>query len=174
MDRKRGSGSGSPQPKRQKVSHDPGHHSPSAADAKTAGAKLCAENLATGLLNEENVERLRQEYAESEPFKYAKVETLFQDDLLRKVKDECMTHLSFTEKETDIYRVSAPVTIPRTLSAFTSFPLTGVDILLFSRVDPSPCFAFTVRIGQPNRGPCFPQLPYQRTGRSPPKPPRPS
>ena len=56
------------------------------------------------------MERLRQEYVGSEPFKYARVETLFQDDLLRKVKDECTTHLSFTEKETDIYRVSAPVT----------------------------------------------------------------
>ncbi|KAF9645999.1 nuclear protein, partial [Thelephora ganbajun] len=59
-----------------------------------------------GLLNEENVERLRQEYTNNEPFKYARVETLFQDDLLRKVKDECLTHLSFTEKETDIYRVN--------------------------------------------------------------------
>ena len=70
------------------------------------------------------MERLRREYAESEPFKYATVETLFQDDLLRKVKDECLTHLSFTEKETDIYRVSA--SIPRTFSAFTSLPRTGV------------------------------------------------
>ena len=89
------------------------------------------------------MQRLRREYAESEPFKYTRVETLFQDDLLRKVKDECMTHLSFTEKETDIYRVSASVTIPRTFSAFTCLPRTGVDILFFSRVDPSPCFAFT-------------------------------
>ena len=98
-------------------------------------------------MNEENVERLRREYAESQPFKYARVETLFQDDLLRKVKDECMTHLSFTEKETDIYRVSAPVTClifhsPH-FSAFTCLPRTGVDILFFSRVDPSPCFVFT-------------------------------
>jgi len=144
MDRKRGSGSGSPQPKRQKVSHDASDPlPPTTTDAKTAGTKLCAENLATGLLDEENVERLRREYAESEPFKYAKVETLFQDDLLRKVKDECVTHLSFTEKETDIYRVSAPITVPRILSVFTSLPRTGVDILFFSRVDPSPCLAFT-------------------------------
>lgn len=112
MDRKRGSRSGSPQPKRQKVAHDAGDAGqsspvpPAIADgAKKIGAVLCAENLATGLLNEDNVARLKQEYADSEPFKHARVETLFQDDLLRKVKDECMTHLSFTEKETDIYRV---------------------------------------------------------------------
>lgn len=107
MDRKRGSRSDSPQHKRQKVTHEAGRPSPAppADNLKKTGAELCAENLAAGLLNEENVVRLRQEYVDSEPFKYARVETLFQDDLLRNVKDECITHLSFTEKETDIYRV---------------------------------------------------------------------
>ena len=112
MDRKRGSRSGSPQHKRQKVAHDTPHSPPLTADmhgAKKPGAVSCAENLATGLLKKENVERLRQEYADSQPYKHARIETLFQDDLLRKVKDECLTHLSFTEKETDIYRVSPPV-----------------------------------------------------------------
>ena len=108
MDRKRGSRSRSPQPKRQKVTHDTTPNSPSVANTDETSTEFCAENLASGLLTEENVERLRKEYAESEPYKYAKVETLFQDDLLRKVKDECLTHLSFTEKETDIYRVSGP------------------------------------------------------------------
>jgi len=115
MDRKRGSRSGSPpQHKRQKVTHDTTHSSPAPLAAGAHGAEKpraesCAENLATGLLDRENVERLRQEYADSEPYKYARIETLFQDDLLRKVKDECLTHLSFTEKETDIYRVSPHV-----------------------------------------------------------------
>ena len=128
MDRKRGSGSGSPQPKRQKVKHDP-EQPPSTdpCDAKNAGAVLCSENLAAGLLDKENVQRLRQEYAESEPFKYARVETLFQDDLLRKVKDECVGHLSFTEKETDIYRVSASVTcpFPTLFGVYVSLPHRG-------------------------------------------------
>ena len=109
MDRKRGSRSRSPQPKRQKVAHDSTPHSPPTAQAtgaKKAKGDLCAENLATGLLTEENIQRLRKEYANNEPYKYARVETLFQDDLLKKVKEECLTHLSFTEKETDIYRVS--------------------------------------------------------------------
>ena len=107
MDRKRGSRSRSPQHKRQKVSHDTPRPAHLTADAKKIGANVCTDTFATGLLDEENVKRLRQEYANNEPFKYARVETLFQDDLLRKVKDECMSHLSFTEKETDIYRVSA-------------------------------------------------------------------
>lgn len=113
MDRKRSSRSGSPQPKRPKLSHDatPSQSSPTAdPDGTTkSGADPYAENLASGLLRDENVDRLREEYANSQPYKYARIEALFQDDLLKKVKDECLAHLSFTEKETDIYRVSAPV-----------------------------------------------------------------
>jgi hypothetical protein len=44
-------------------------------------------------------------YASSEPFKHALVEKLFRDDFLQKVKDECLSELHFTEKETDIYKV---------------------------------------------------------------------
>jgi hypothetical protein len=127
MDRKRGSRSDSPQHKRQKVTHDTPHTPPLTADtlgAKMSATELCAENLATGLLNKENVERLRQEYTDSEPYKYARIQTLFQDDLLKKVKDECLAHLSFTEKETDIYRVSAPVvrfTIPPPFTCVCAF-----------------------------------------------------
>lgn len=59
-----------------------------------------------GLFEPENVQQLHQAYAGSEPFKYAIVKKLFQDDLLKNVKDECMNELSFTEKETDIYKVN--------------------------------------------------------------------
>jgi hypothetical protein len=106
MGRERSSRSHSPQHKRQKVAHDTKPPAAEADGAKKPGAELCAENLAAGLLTDENVERLRKEYANNEPFKYARVETLFQDDLLKKVKEECLSRLSFTEKETDIYRVS--------------------------------------------------------------------
>src|SRR5579872_2669889 len=105
MDRKRSSRSHSPQHKRQKVTHDTTDSSSPTGDADGAEktrTELCAENLATGLLAEVNVEKLRKEYATSEPYKHARIEALFQDDLLRKVKDECLTHLRFTEKETDI------------------------------------------------------------------------
>ncbi|EIW76255.1 hypothetical protein CONPUDRAFT_130769 [Coniophora puteana RWD-64-598 SS2] len=59
-----------------------------------------------GLLEPESIQKLRNDYTTSEPYKYAVIETLFQDDLLRKVKDECMKELSFSEKETDIYKVN--------------------------------------------------------------------
>ena len=134
MDRKRGSRSRSPQPKRQKVAHDGTYHSPPAAEAdgaKKAGAEPCAENLAAGLLTDENVEGLREEYENNEPFKYARIETLFQDDLLKKVKDECLSHLSFTEKETDIYRVSSasvPCVIRPFFLFFVFFILVSVGV----------------------------------------------
>ncbi|KAI6100257.1 nuclear protein [Pisolithus sp. B1] len=59
-----------------------------------------------GLLEENSLEFLRTNYTSSEPFKFAVIEKLFQDDLLRGVKDECLRELSFSEKETDIYKVN--------------------------------------------------------------------
>ncbi|KAI0702912.1 Oxoglutarate and iron-dependent oxygenase degradation C-term-domain-containing protein [Cytidiella melzeri] len=62
--------------------------------------------FANELLSPHNIHRLNQEYAASQPFKYCKVEKLFQDDLLKGVKDECLSELRFTQKETDIYKVN--------------------------------------------------------------------
>ena len=62
-------------------------------------------SFARNLFDHNNIARLSLDYRQSSPFKYAIVEKLFQDDLLRKVKDECLSELSFSEKETDIYKV---------------------------------------------------------------------
>lgn len=62
--------------------------------------------FAPELLHPANIHRLNNEYATSEPYKYCRVDKLFQDDLLASVKDEILSELSFTEKETDIYKVS--------------------------------------------------------------------
>lgn len=62
--------------------------------------------FAPELLHPANIHRLNSEYATSEPYKYCRVDKLFQDDLLASVKDEILSELSFTEKETDIYKVS--------------------------------------------------------------------
>ncbi|KLO03844.1 hypothetical protein SCHPADRAFT_884391, partial [Schizopora paradoxa] len=62
-------------------------------------------HFATGLLEQASVERLHEEYTKSQPYRLVVVEKLFQDDLVEKVKDECIKELSFTEKETDIYKV---------------------------------------------------------------------
>ncbi|KAJ2988358.1 hypothetical protein NUW54_g9139 [Trametes sanguinea] len=49
--------------------------------------------------------KLHTEYDGSNPFKHVVVDKLFQDDLLQRVKDEALSELSFSEKETDIYKV---------------------------------------------------------------------
>ncbi|EKM59780.1 uncharacterized protein PHACADRAFT_250510 [Phanerochaete carnosa HHB-10118-sp] len=62
--------------------------------------------FAPDLLAPSTIHRLNSEYATSEPYKYCRVDKLFQEDLLVGVKDEIMSELSFTEKETDIYKVN--------------------------------------------------------------------
>jgi prolyl 3-hydroxylase /prolyl 3,4-dihydroxylase len=74
-----------------------------------------ASHFVSALLEPENALKLHSEYASSEPYKYAVLDKIFQDDLLVKVKDECLGQLSFTEKETDIYKVR-PVNRTTTLS----------------------------------------------------------
>jgi len=66
--------------------------------------------FAPDLFDADNVGRLAASYSTSEPFKHALIEKLFRDDLLQRVKDECLSELHFTEKETDIYKVNEPST----------------------------------------------------------------
>ncbi|KAF9450938.1 hypothetical protein P691DRAFT_788192 [Macrolepiota fuliginosa MF-IS2] len=63
-------------------------------------------NFAPGVFDHNNIARLSATYNSSQPFKHALVEKLVQADLLVKVKDECISQLSFSEKETDIYKVN--------------------------------------------------------------------
>ncbi|TRM67887.1 Oxoglutarate and iron-dependent oxygenase degradation C-term-domain-containing protein [Schizophyllum amplum] len=91
--------------------------SPDAADAglvkrlKTAAAGSTAveddveARFYDGVLAHTTIARMNNMYRNSQPFHYALVDKLFQDDLLKRVKDECMSELSFSEKETDIYKV---------------------------------------------------------------------
>jgi len=62
-------------------------------------------HFSNDLFDHNNIARLNSDYLANTPFKYAVVEKLFQDELLKNVKDECLAELNFTEKETDIYKV---------------------------------------------------------------------
>lgn len=84
-----------PSAKKQKTTHE------------TAPLDDLASCFATGLLDASNIDSLHKSYKTSEPYLYAVIDKLFQDDLLLKVKDECINELSFTEKETDIYKVGS-------------------------------------------------------------------
>ncbi|KAJ7126461.1 nuclear protein, partial [Mycena crocata] len=76
------------------------------ANGHTNGVAEPSPHFADGVLDHTSIAQLHSGYASSEPYKYAIVEKLFQDDLLQKVKDECLSELSFSEKETDIYKVN--------------------------------------------------------------------
>ncbi|KAL8784944.1 MAG: hypothetical protein Q9213_003686 [Squamulea squamosa] len=56
-----------------------------------------------GLLQQ--AEKYEKEYATSEPYKHAVIRDLLVPDLLRKVRTEIQDNLSFTPKETDIYKI---------------------------------------------------------------------
>jgi hypothetical protein len=61
-----------------------------------------------------NIAKMHSSYVDSQPYHFAMVEKLFQDDLLNRVKDEIRSELNFTTKETDIYkaRLHSPSPIP--------------------------------------------------------------
>ncbi|KAH9045362.1 Oxoglutarate and iron-dependent oxygenase degradation C-term-domain-containing protein [Lactarius pseudohatsudake] len=87
--------------KRPKIAHESSkpHPAPPSPHDLTA----C---FAPDLFDPAHVGGLAASYSTGEPFKHALVQKLFQDDLLQQVKDECLSELHFTEKETDIYKVN--------------------------------------------------------------------
>jgi hypothetical protein len=72
--------------------------------------------FASELFDHNTIAKLRSGYLTNEPFKFAVVEKLFQDDLLKNVKDECLSELSFSQKETDIYKVCSRLSFTTTYS----------------------------------------------------------
>ncbi|GAA5936103.1 oxidative DNA demethylase [Sporobolomyces koalae] len=59
-----------------------------------------------GLLVPENVDRLAAAHASSAPYKHAVIDQLFDQEFLRQARREITEQLSFTEKETDIYKIN--------------------------------------------------------------------
>ncbi|KAI0535946.1 Oxoglutarate and iron-dependent oxygenase degradation C-term-domain-containing protein [Xylaria digitata] len=58
-----------------------------------------------GLFDKKVLEQYTREYSESSPYKYAVIHELISDKLLRAVRDEIKDNVSFTPKETDIYKI---------------------------------------------------------------------
>ncbi|KAK2804060.1 hypothetical protein FQN51_002591 [Onygenales sp. PD_10] len=69
-------------------------------DPETAAARF-----RDGLLDPATLAQYKQSYAASEPYKHGVISPLMNNTLLRSVRDEIQEHLSFTEKETDIYKI---------------------------------------------------------------------
>jgi len=64
-----------------------------------------APYFAGALFTEGNIKVLAQQYKTARPWKHVVIDKIFTESLLTCVKDEILEHLSFTEKETDIYKV---------------------------------------------------------------------
>ncbi|EXJ57759.1 uncharacterized protein A1O5_12317 [Cladophialophora psammophila CBS 110553] len=58
-----------------------------------------------GLFERDTQEAFRKSYRLSKPYPHAVVPSLIQERLLRSVRQEITTHIHFTLKETDIYRI---------------------------------------------------------------------
>ncbi|QSS52872.1 Fe II 2-oxoglutarate-dependent dioxygenase [Histoplasma capsulatum var. duboisii H88] len=58
-----------------------------------------------GLLDRATLDQYKQSYAVSAPYKHGVISPLINPTLLRSVRTEIQEHLSFTEKETDIYKI---------------------------------------------------------------------
>lgn len=67
--------------------------------------ELFTDAFFPNILNPPSSAGLREDYAHSTPYKHAVIGSLFDEDLLQKVQNEILGELSFTEKETDIYKV---------------------------------------------------------------------
>ncbi|KAK4512750.1 uncharacterized protein ATC70_003456 [Mucor velutinosus] len=59
-----------------------------------------------GLFDQASREAVRQSVQDSKPYPHCKISKLINDDLLRRVHKEIYSKLSFTTKETDIYKVN--------------------------------------------------------------------
>ena len=59
----------------------------------------------SGLFEDTVLKSYTEQYKESEPYKHAVINDLIEDGLLRKVRSEIRDNVSFTPKETDIYKI---------------------------------------------------------------------
>ncbi|TGJ80208.1 hypothetical protein E0Z10_g8569 [Xylaria hypoxylon] len=81
----------------QKPSKKKAKTTPSNEDAQTRFRK--------GLFDKKVLEQYTQEYSDSSPYKHAVIHELIDDKLLRAVRNEIKDNVSFTPKETDIYKI---------------------------------------------------------------------
>lgn len=58
-----------------------------------------------GLFEQDVLDKYASEYTKSSPYKHSVINGLVDDALLRKVRDEVRENVSFTPKETDIYKI---------------------------------------------------------------------
>ncbi|KAK8082246.1 hypothetical protein PG996_001027 [Apiospora saccharicola] len=73
--------------------------------SKPLSAEVVNSRFRKGLLDDKVLKKYTEEYATSSPYKHAVIHDLVDDKLLRAVRDEIKENVSFTPKETDIYKI---------------------------------------------------------------------
>ncbi|KZF23690.1 hypothetical protein L228DRAFT_122460 [Xylona heveae TC161] len=63
------------------------------------------KNFRNGLFDEKVLQDYTKQYANSSPYKHGVISDLIQPELLRRVRNEIQENVSFTPKETDIYKI---------------------------------------------------------------------
>ncbi|KAK5697048.1 putative component of NuA3 histone acetyltransferase complex, partial [Elasticomyces elasticus] len=82
-----------------------GHANGQPEKKRALSSEEAATRFRDGLFDGAEQQRYTKEYAQSAPYKHGVLCPVFNDTLLRSVRDEIQEHLHFTEKETDIYKI---------------------------------------------------------------------
>ncbi|KKY37057.1 putative pkhd-type hydroxylase tpa1 [Diaporthe ampelina] len=91
---------------KRKAASQPGLKRASSKRSKTSLPELEAKaRFRKGLFEQQVLDTYTKDYAESSPYKHSVINGLVDDTLLRNVRDEIRENVSFTPKETDIYKI---------------------------------------------------------------------
>ncbi|KAK7700236.1 putative component of NuA3 histone acetyltransferase complex [Diaporthe eres] len=91
---------------KRKAASQPGLKRASSKRSKTSLPESEAKaRFRKGLFEQKVLDSYTKGYAESSPYKHSVIHGLVDDSLLRNVRDEIRENVSFTPKETDIYKI---------------------------------------------------------------------
>ncbi|KAJ6151588.1 Prolyl 3-4-dihydroxylase ofd1 [Penicillium chermesinum] len=82
-----------------------GASGPPESKKRALSSEEAAARFRDGLFDPAEQQKYTEAYAKSSPYFHGVIHPLIEPSLLRSVRDEIQEHLSFTEKETDIYKI---------------------------------------------------------------------
>ncbi|KAI1409753.1 Oxoglutarate and iron-dependent oxygenase degradation C-term-domain-containing protein [Hypoxylon sp. FL1857] len=91
--------------KRKAQSQAPGHKPVKKKSKTSLSHEDAKKRFRKGLFDKDVLDKYTKGYAESSPYKHSVIHELIDDSLLRAVREEIKNNVSFTPKETDIYKI---------------------------------------------------------------------